>query len=64
VTTDPLYHPLLSDRLDFICAMNELVQTRARMEAKVQSSYLNRSSFSERTIARFNSNASNAPCSL
>jgi Zn-dependent protease with chaperone function len=29
MTTDPLYHPLLSDRMDFIQAMRELVQLRA-----------------------------------
>lgn len=29
MTTDPLYHPLLSDRIDFIQAMRELVQLRA-----------------------------------
>lgn len=28
MTTDPLYHPLLSDRMDFIQAMRELVKTR------------------------------------
>ncbi len=28
ITTDPLYHPLLSDRMDFIQAMSLLVQTR------------------------------------
>ncbi|HEX4945335.1 MAG TPA: hypothetical protein VFZ34_01565, partial [Blastocatellia bacterium] len=26
--TDPLYHPLLSDRMDFIQAMRDLVKTR------------------------------------
>lgn len=58
--TDPLYHPLLSDRMDFIQAMRELVQAKAM----AKSSYLNRSSFSDRTIARFSSNGSNTPCSL
>ncbi len=28
ITTDPLYHPLLSERIDFIRAMSELVQAR------------------------------------
>jgi hypothetical protein len=28
IITDPLYHPLLSDRIDFIREMHELVKVR------------------------------------
>lgn len=31
IITDPLYHPLLSDRIDFIRAMSELVQAKAKL---------------------------------
>lgn len=39
IISDPLYHPLLSDRIDFIRGMRELVKAREAAEANVSSPF-------------------------